>query len=93
MLNNLQEKAAAYLAAKTGRQYAILINEAQAGAIVRKLIAWYPIYKIFCTEPTGLGNLELLLAINPGLLDDEDFIYGVAAFYSTKENHYGNKIN
>lgn len=89
MIKNLIEMAESYISAKTCENFCVSINEAQAKSIVKKLIDWYPIYQIFCTEQTGLGNLELILSINPALLENEDFVYGVAAFYCTKEKKNG----
>ena len=89
MIKNLKNKAEEFLSANEGKNFSVSINEEQANAIVKKLVDWYPIYQIFCTEHTGLGNLELLLSINPALLENEDFVYGVATFYSTKENQNG----
>ena len=59
----------------------IFINEIDAYYIVQKLILFNPIYKIFCTGNSSLENLDLILDVHIGLLEDDDFIYGVAAFY------------
>ena len=79
----LQKKAADYLvnAKIISPKAKIYISESDAYFIVKKLVLSNPIYKIFCNGNSSLENLNFILDIHIGLLDDEDFIYGVAAFH------------
>lgn len=65
----------------------IFISEYDASDIIQKLVSSNPIYKIFCTGDSALENLEFILSVHIGLLEDEEFIGDVAAIIcSRKEN-------